>query len=160
MSANISNPPSTQHPRHVWDLEELDMVKSLAYSEDGLYLACGGGNGVLWILEALTGRKVRKVISQGTFQSLSWFAVSGGHVGCHSLFCGLSSGLALALFIGGHSPAFLGYNLHTSSLEHIKLCNHNQTLVTASQTQVRVWSLSHLHSNSKPRPSYPTGKWW
>lgn len=125
------------------------MVESLAYSDEGRYLACGGGNGVLWLLEGLAMRRVKRIIAWGAFRSLRWLATSDRHGGRHGLFCGLSSGHLLVCFIGGRFPNFFGYEIHRSSVQHLKLCNHNQTLVTSTEDQIKIWNLLLIHSNGE-----------
>ena len=141
----------TYSQRTVKHLEELEMTKCLAYSDDGQYLACGGGNGVLWIVEGSTGYKLKQIVARDAFRSMRWFTpfTLHGELPHRGLFCGLGSGHVLLFWMGGVSFRFLGYKLHQSSVEHIALCNRNQTLVTSTTNRVGIWGLSCSRNNSQ-----------
>lgn len=147
MYGDITNSPAVQpiyRPKHIWHLDGLEFFKSLACSDGGQLIACGGGNGVLWVLEASSGRRIKQITAHSAFRSMCWESrPSPGRSGDrHTLLCGLDSGhLFTFTIVAGNLTHYACYGIHNSSVEHLVLCNSGQTLITSTSAEIQVWRL-------------------
>ncbi len=81
-------------------------MNALAFSPDGIYLASGGDDGVLLVIDPATGRIVHKLRIGVPVTSLSWHARA-----YYELFVGVGDGRVMVVKMEGEDPVSVCFRL-------------------------------------------------
>lgn len=83
-----------------------DSVNALAFSPEGIYLASGGDDGVLLVVDPTNGRIVHKLRFGNPVTTLLWHAHAS-----YELFVGCGDGQVMVVRVEGENPVIIIFYL-------------------------------------------------